>query len=357
MTASVSGRGTDPPPLLALTMGDPAGIGPELALKVWRATADGGSSGYALVLYGDPAAVRAHAAACGEQDPTATVAGPEDARAVWPARLPVIPVAAASPVTPGRPEAANAAAVIGAIEAATAAVVQGKAAAVVTNPIAKSVLKAAGFKHPGHTEFLGELAGRFFGNGPYRPLMMLAADELRVVPLTVHIPLAAVPRAITAQGIADAVTTLDAALVRDFGLGLQGRPRIAVAGLNPHAGESGMLGREEQDVIAPALARLRGRGYAVTGPHSADTLFHAAARSSYDAVLAMYHDQALIPIKTLAFDRAVNVTLGLPFIRTSPDHGTAFDIAGKGIANPSSLMAALALAARLAANRQQAAAP
>jgi 4-hydroxythreonine-4-phosphate dehydrogenase len=339
-------------PLLALTMGDPAGIGLEITLEIRRKAAAGeGAASYAVVLYADPGAVSLYANRAGEADPTVVISDIAEARELWPARLPVVPVATAAPIEPGRPDVANAPAVIAAIEAATSAVVGGEAAAVVTNPLAKSVLQAAGFPHPGHTEFLAELAVRLAGGRSYRPVMMLAADELRVVPLTVHVPLAAVPRFLKPELIVETVEILDTALVRDFGLASGRRPRIAVAGLNPHAGENGTLGREEQQVIAPALSGLRERGYDVTGPHSADTLFHEAARSGYDAVLAMYHDQGLIPIKTLAFDRAVNVTLGLPFIRTSPDHGTAFDIAGKGLASASSLAHALELAARLSSNR------
>ena len=340
------------PPLLALTMGEPAGVGLELTLKIWHAaSAVAGSRPYALVLYADPAAVTAYALRAGLPDPGVVVTHPQDAHALWPARLPIMPVRLGHAIEPGRPDAANAAAVIASIEQATAAVAAGHAAALVTNPIAKSVLYEAGFTHPGHTEFLAELADRYVGGGPWRPVMMLASDELRVVPLTVHIPLAAVPGALTVALIMDTVRILEAALVRDFALGGSSRPRIAVAGLNPHAGEGGAMGTEEQRIIAPAIAALRAEGLAITGPHSADTLFHAEARAGYDAVIAMYHDQALIPIKTLAFDRAVNVTLGLPFVRTSPDHGTAFDIAGSGRASPASLTAALVMAARLAANR------
>lgn len=348
-------------------MGDPAGIGLELTLKVWHAAQgshggsaqgpQGNSQPYAVVLHGDCAALAEYARRAGLPDPSVRVNDPQEALAHWPERLPVIPVELARPVVPGKPDPANAPAVIASIEQATAAVVSGQAAALLTNPIAKSVLYEAGFAHPGHTEFLAELASRFAGGGPWRSVMMLASDELRVVPLTVHVPLAAVPSSLSPELIIETARIVDAALRRDFALGGGGRPRIAVAGLNPHAGESGTMGREEQDIIAPALASLRAEGLAITGPHSADTLFHAEARARYDAVIAMYHDQALIPIKTLAFDRAVNVTLGLPFLRTSPDHGTAFDIAGTGRASPASLAAALSLAARLAQNRAAARTP
>ncbi len=333
-------------------MGEPAGVGLELTLKIWRAAnASPAAQPYALVLYADPDAVAAYARRAGLPDPCIVLDHLHEAHTLWPARLPVIPISLVHAIEPGRPDVANAAAVISSIEQATAAVVAGSAAAVVTNPIAKSVLHQAGFAHPGHTEFLAALAGRLRKGGPWRPVMMLASDELRVVPLTVHIPLAAVPGALSADLIIETARILEAALVRDFALRSRKRPRIAVAGLNPHAGEGGTMGSEEERVIAPAIAKLRAEGLDITGPHSADTLFHAEARAGYDAVLAMYHDQALIPIKTLAFDRAVNVTLGLPFVRTSPDHGTAFDIAGTGRASPASLAAALALAARLATNR------
>ena len=343
-------------PLLALTMGEPAGIGLELTLKIWeKARALETAPAYALLLYGDPAAVAACARRAGLPDPCKVVSAPDEARAHWPAALPVLPIPLARTVEPGRPNPANGAAVIAAIEQAVAAVTSGQAAAVVTNPIAKSVLYEAGFTHPGHTEFLAELASRLAGNGPWRPVMLLASDELRIVPLTVHIPLADVPNAISQELIVETARILHEALMRDFALGAGRRPRIAVTGLNPHAGEGGAMGTEEQRIIAPAIASLRAQGLAITGPHPADTLFHAQARAGYDAVIAMYHDQALIPIKTLAFDRAVNVTIGLPFVRTSPDHGTAFDIAGTGKASPASLSAALDLAGRLAVNRARAA--
>ena len=333
-------------------MGEPAGVGLELTLKVWQAArASTSRQPYQLLLFGDPSAVAACAKRAGLPDPCRPVSAPQEAAGLWPAYLPVVPIPLARPVEPGRPDPANGAAVIAAIEQATAAVVRGEAAALVTNPIAKSVLYQAGFAHPGHTEFLAELASRYAGGGPWRPVMMLASDELRVVPLTVHIPLASVPAALSRELIVETARIIEAALERDFALGGGSRPRIAVAGLNPHAGESGTMGREEQDIIAPAIASLRAEGLAISGPHSADTLFHPEARAGYDAVIAMYHDQALIPIKTLAFDRAVNVTLGLPFVRTSPDHGTAFDIAGTGRASPASLAAALSLAAELARNR------
>ena len=238
---------------------------------------------------------------------------------------------------------------IGAIDRAVADVQGGRAAALVTNPINKEALYRAGFHHPGHTEYLGELAGLLYGKPGLTPIMMLASPQLRVVPVTIHLALRQAIAALTSAMIVTAGRVTRTALQRDFGIAA---PVLAVAGLNPHAGEGGSLGREDMDIVAPAIAELRAAGIDARGPLAADTMFHAAARQSYDAALCMYHDQALIPIKTLDFDGAVNVTLGLPFIRTSPDHGTAFDIAGQGIARPDSLIAALRLAAEMAARRQ-----
>jgi 4-hydroxythreonine-4-phosphate dehydrogenase len=265
-------------------------------------------------------------------------------------QLPVLHVPGAVASVPGRPDARNGRAVIAAIDLAVSAVMRGDASAVVTNPIAKHVLHETGFRHPGHTEYLGALAAQHRPGRQIMPVMMLAAEEpvIRVVPLTVHEPISRVPGLITAALIIETARITHTALVEQFGIA---HPRIAMAGLNPHAGEHGSIGTEDRDIIAPAIAALRAEGLTVSGPHSADTLFHGSARTTYDAVIAMYHDQALIPIKTLAFDTGVNLTLGLPFVRTSPDHGTAFDIAGRGVASPSSLIAALKMAARLGAQR------
>jgi 4-hydroxythreonine-4-phosphate dehydrogenase len=239
------------------------------------------------------------------------------------------------------------AAIVAALEQATMAALDGAALALVTNPIAKKSLRSIPLEYPGHTAFLGQLAARIAGKA-IRPVMMLVAAELKVVPVTVHIPISAVPRTLTRALIVETVDITADALTQDFGIR---HPRVAVAGLNPHAGEGGLIGTEERDIIAPAIAQLAGAGLAVTGPHSADSLFHADARHTYDAAIAMYHDQALIPLKTLAFDRGVNVTLGLPFVRTSPDHGTAFALAGTGKARPDSFLAALQLAAELGTRR------
>ena len=257
--------------------------------------------------------------------------------------LAVLPVPFAAPALPGRPDPANAPGVVAAIDRAVALVMSGAAGAVVTAPISKAVLKAgAGFAHPGHTEYLAHLAGGA------DVAMMLAAPGLRVVPATIHIPLAQVPAALTPAVLERAIRITRTALIRDFAIPA---PRIAVAGLNPHAGESGTMGREEIEVMIPVLDRLRAEGFDLSGPLPADTMFHPEARARYDAAVCAYHDQALIPLKTLDFHGGVNVTLGLPFVRTSPDHGTAFDIAGRGLARPDSLIAALRLADELARRR------
>ena len=253
-----------------------------------------------------------------------------------------LPITAA----PGKPDATSAPAAIASIRRAVADVMAGHAAAIVTNPVAKNVLYRSGFAEPGHTEFLARLAAEITGKTVH-PVMMLWSAELAVVPVTIHLPLRDVVAMLTTDLIVETGRIVARDLAARFGIA---RPRLAVAGLNPHAGEEGAMGEEDRTIVAPAVARLKAEGIDAIGPLPADTLFHERARATYDVALCMYHDQALIPIKTLAFDRAVNVTLGLPFVRTSPDHGTAFDIAGTGKADPSSLVAALALAARLAAS-------
>ena len=298
-----------------------------------------------FVLFGDPRAIAERATLMSLRVPVVEIETPVQASALPFGSLAVVPVRCAVAPVPGRTNPANAPAIIRAIELATAAVAAGDAAALVTNPIAKATLTAAGFKHPGHTEFLAELAHRHFPARAWTSVMMLASVELRVVPLTVHVPLARVSSLVTSDLICTTARITAADLARRFGIA---RPRLWVCGLNPHAGESGTLGREEIEIIAPAIATLKAEGLQIEGPYAADTMFHAAARARYDAVIAMYHDQALIPLKTLAFDSGVNVTLGLPFVRTSPDHGTAFDIAGTGKANPVSFVAALRLAAKMA---------
>jgi 4-hydroxythreonine-4-phosphate dehydrogenase len=335
---------------LALTMGDPAGIGIEITAAAWRDRVR--QKLQPFVLLADAEVVAARVMLCGIADvPVTRVPSLAAGVAVFATALPVLHVPCAVASIAGRPDARNGAAVVRVIDLAVAAVVAGEASAVVTNPIAKHVLADAGFSHPGHTEYLAALAAQHHPGQCFTPVMMLAADApcLRVVPLTVHEPIALVPGLITEALISKTVTITHRALIEQFGIAA---PRIAVAGLNPHAGEFGRIGREELDVIAPAIAQARAAGMHVTGPHSADTLFHGPARATYDAVIAMYHDQALIPIKTLAFDTGINLTLGLPFVRTSPDHGTAFDIAGHATASPTSLIAALNMAGQLADKRR-----
>jgi 4-hydroxythreonine-4-phosphate dehydrogenase len=322
---------------VALTLGDPAGIGGEIALKAWASLRDR----LAFVLIGDVGHMERLADALGLE--VREVPDPETAELAMPFGLPVLHHPLPRPAPPGRPDPANAAAVVEIIARGVALTRDGRAVALCTNPIHKKALRdGAGFAFPGHTEFLAHLSG-----APL-PVMMLAAPALRVVPVTVHVPLAEVPRRLTRELLDATLRITHRALIGDFGLAA---PRIAVAGLNPHAGEGGAMGREEVEVIAPVLAALRAEGMEITGPHSADTLFHAAARARYDAAVCMYHDQALIPLKTLDFAHGVNVTLGLDFVRTSPDHGTAYDIAGELRADASSLIAALELARAMGGTR------
>ncbi|MBC6437605.1 MAG: 4-hydroxythreonine-4-phosphate dehydrogenase PdxA [Rhodobacteraceae bacterium] len=318
---------------IALTCGEPAGIGPEIAAKAWVAL----RADLPFAVIGDAR----HFTGFGV--PVARVPAPADALHVFANALPVLDNPFPAPATPGRPTTENAQSVINVIARGADLVSKGKARALTTAPIHKKALQdGAGFRFPGHTEYLAHLTGTD------RVVMMLASDLLRVVATTIHIPLAEVPRTLTPELLGDTIRITAAGLAQDLGIK---RPRLAVAGLNPHAGEGGAIGREDIEVIAPVIAALAAEGLAVTGPHSADTLFHAAARRRYDAVVAMYHDQALIPIKTLAFETGVNVTLGLPFVRTSPDHGTALDIAGTGQADPQSLIEALKRADEMACTR------
>ncbi|PWC53160.1 4-hydroxythreonine-4-phosphate dehydrogenase PdxA [Azospirillum sp. TSO22-1] len=326
---------------LAVTMGEPAGIGGEIVLKAWAERRSTGVPPF--VVLDDPDRLTRLASLIGLAAPVRAVAGPEEAGAVFDSALPVLPLALAAPVEPGRPDPANGAAVIAGIDRAVELVRAGRASAVVTNPIQKSALYAAGFRHPGHTEYLAHLAGM-----SEEPVMMLAGGGLRVVPVTIHVSVRQAVEMLTAEAIVHCGRVTAAALARDFGIAV---PRLAVAALNPHAGEGGSMGREEIEVIAPAVAALCAEGIDATGPWPADTLFHARARARYDAVLCMYHDQALIPLKTVDFDTGVNVTLGLPFVRTSPDHGTALDLAGTGKASASSLVAAMRMAAEMAVAR------
>ncbi len=337
--------GSEPATLpLAVTMGEPAGIGGEIALQAWLGRCPQDPVFY---LIDDPDRLAALAATLGWPAPVRAIAAPAQAPEIFARALPVMPVGRVLRGRAGHPDPADAPAILGAIEAAVADVRAGRAAALVTNPIHKDSLYRAGFRHPGHTEYLAELAGEGAS-----PVMMLVCPELRVVPVTIHLALRQAVESLTAAAIVAAGRVTEAALRQDFGVAA---PVLAIAGLNPHAGEAGGLGREEIDIIAPAIAELRAIGIDARGPFAADTMFHAEARRSYDAALCMYHDQALIPIKTIDFDGGVNVTLGLPFVRTSPDHGTAFAIAGRGVARAGSLIAALRLAAEMAARRRAAA--
>jgi 4-hydroxythreonine-4-phosphate dehydrogenase len=325
---------------LALTMGEPAGIGGEIALQAWLRRGEGVPAFY---LIDDPQRIADLARAVGWTVPVRTLDRHDRVASVFADALPVAPLGGAPAARAGHPDPADQALVLRAIDIAVADVAARRAAALVTNPINKDALYRAGFRHPGHTEYLAALAG-----SKVPGVMMLAGRDLRVVPVTIHLALREAIDALSSDAIIHAGRVVDAALRRDFAIAA---PVIVVAGLNPHAGEQGGLGREDIDIIAPAVAALRAAGIDARGPLAADTMFHAAARRNYGAALCMYHDQALIPIKTLDFDGAVNVTLGLPFIRTSPDHGTAFDIAGRGVARPDSLIAALKLAAEMAARR------
>jgi 4-hydroxythreonine-4-phosphate dehydrogenase len=317
--------------MIALTMGDPAGIGGELTVRLLTET------DCPFVALDVPERLAAIA-----KVPVQEVFSVAEARSIFPSAIPVLRVPLAAPVIPGHPDPANAPSVIVSIERATRLALAGDVDGIVTNPISKAVLYQAGFAYPGHTEFLAALTG--VGHS----VMMLAAPALRVVPVTVHVPLRAAIAMLTQELIVAVARITHASLLKDFA---SPHPRIAVAGLNPHAGEGGSLGQEELTIIAPAIEQLRAEGMDISGPWPPDTLFTPAARETYDVALCMYHDQALIPLKTLDRDNGVNVTLGLPIVRTSPDHGTAFDIAGSGRADPSSLRAALRLATEIGQRR------
>jgi 4-hydroxythreonine-4-phosphate dehydrogenase len=330
---------------LALTLGEPAGIGADITLAAWRRRSELALPPFYLLA--DPVDLARRAKRLALDVPIAVVE-PAAAASAFGTALPVVDIGVAVTAEPGRPDPSSAPAALAAIHRAVADVEAGLAAAIVTNPVAKNVLYRSGFAEPGHTEYLAKLAQGRAGK-PLHPVMMLWSPELAVVPVTIHLPLREVVARLSTHLIVETGRIVARDLVARFGLA---RPRLVVAGLNPHAGEDGALGKEDLDLVRPAVERLQADGIDARGPLPADTLFHAAARASYDAALAMYHDQALIPIKTLAFDHAVNVTLGLPFVRTSPDHGTAFDIAGTGRADATSLVAALALAARLSARSE-----
>jgi 4-hydroxythreonine-4-phosphate dehydrogenase len=329
-------------PPLVLTLGEPAGIGPDLALMVWRRRAE--LDLHPFYVRGDVGLLARRARLLGLDVPIEIVE-PQAARACFAFALPVAAIGVTATAAPGEPDVSSAPAAIASIRLAVTDVLTGRAAAVVTNPVAKNVLYRSGFAEPGHTEYLARLVQEQTGEIA-RPVMMLWSPELAVVPVTIHLPLKDVVQRLSVDLIVETGRIVARDLAARFGLS---KPRLAIAGLNPHAGEDGALGEEDGAIVAPAIARLRAEGIDARGPLPADSLFHQAARATYDVALCMYHDQALIPIKTLAFDHAVNVTLGLPFVRTSPDHGTAFDIAGSGRVDSSSLVAAIHLAARLAA--------
>jgi len=324
---------------LALTMGDPAGVGGECTLRAWLARR-GGHPFFAL---DDPNRLAALARGLGLDVPIDTVANAADAAKMFGRALPVFPMPLPVAAIPGRPDSANAPVVVDSIARAAAMAMSGEVGAIVTNPINKAALYSAGFAHPGHTEFLAAITGV-----PGESIMMLACPLLRVVPVTVHVSLRDAIAMLTPEAIVAAARTVHAALRRDFGIA---RPRLAIAGLNPHAGEQGALGTEETTLVMPAIEQLRREGMDVSGPWPPDTMFTRLARPQYDVAICLYHDQALIPLKTLDMDHGVNVTLGLPIVRTSPDHGTAYDIAGKGMADPTSLLAAIDLAGELARAR------
>jgi 4-hydroxythreonine-4-phosphate dehydrogenase len=326
---------------LALTSGEPAGIGPDIALAAWLRRRELDLPPFFLL--GDRAFFAERARMLGLNVELADAAV-EETVAAFAKALPVVATGEIATARPGQPDDTSATAALASIRQAVDHVKRGTASAVVTNPIAKSVLYRAGFRHPGHTEFLATLAAD--GGRPPQPVMMLWSPALAVVPVTIHLSVREAVATLSSERIVTTARIVAADMKAHFGIA---RPRLAVSGLNPHAGEDGSLGREDIEIVTPAIDALRAEGIDARGPLPADTMFHAAARKTYDCAICMYHDQALIPIKTIAFEDAVNVTLGLPFIRTSPDHGTAFDIAGSGKANPSSLAAALRLAARMAA--------
>jgi 4-hydroxythreonine-4-phosphate dehydrogenase len=333
--------------ILALTSGDPAGIGPDITLAAWLLRNERQLPAFCYLGAAEILEERARLLAL--DVPIRQVACFDEAASQFVMALPVLPLEQArQQVIPGKADVALAAGTIAAITSAVEATLAGQAAAIVTNPISKSVLRQAGFAFPGHTEFLAHLATQK-GHAVLRPVMLMAAPKLRVVPVTIHVPLSEVPRLITAELILSTAEIAIEGLQTSFGIA---HPRVAFCGLNPHAGENGEMGHEEIEVIAPAISAFAGRGFDVSGPYPADTLFHDEARQQFDLILAMYHDQGLIPFKTLAFHDGVNVTLGLPFVRTSPDHGTAYGLAGTGRASPESLIQALKLAADMVRARR-----
>jgi 4-hydroxythreonine-4-phosphate dehydrogenase len=342
------GPSTGAPPL-AVTMGEPAGIGSEVLLKTWATLKSADTVPFFAIADADH--LRRMAARIAVDVRIIEIHSPSEAPHDFPRGLPVMNEPLKEPAVPGAPITANGRAVIESIERAVSFALEGEVGGIVTNPIHKATLMASGFPYPGHTEFLAALCSG--GDEPIEPVMMLVCPDLRVVPITIHCGLKDVFEKLTTERIVEQSRVAAAALRRDFGIA---RPRLAIAGLNPHAGEDGAFGREEIEIITPAIRILRADGIEVSGPHPADSLFHDKARTRYDVALCMYHDQALIPLKTIDFDRGVNITLGLPIVRTSPDHGTAFDIAGTGKASPDSLIAAIRTASTMARNRSATAA-
>ena len=333
---------------IAVTMGDPAGISTEISAYSWKKISKEQCSTFFVL--SRASLFEEYNSSNSQKIAFEIIQSPEDAFAVFPHALPILELPKQVLARPGQPNPANGEMIIKSISIAVDLVQSKQASSLVTTPINKHVLYQAGFEFPGHTEYLAKLAIQ--GNEPApRPVMMLVSSQLRTVPLTIHMPLADVPKMITKRLIQETVHIISIDMKKYFGLS---SPHIAVSGLNPHAGENGSMGRTEIEIIEPALRQLKAQGINVSGPHPADTLFHAKARKNYDVVLAMYHDQALIPIKTLGFDEGVNTTLGLPFVRTSPDHGTAYDIAGKGLSNPQSMMEAIKLAHSMSANLERA---
>jgi len=332
-------------PTLAVTLGDPAGIGPEIITKAWSALRQ---TGPAFVVVGD---LQQLASTSGPPLPLQRIGSADEAAAIFADALPVLDLPLTSPVVAGQPSGVHAQAIIGWIETAVGLALSGEVSGIVTAPIAKAPLYEAGFAFPGHTEFLGMLTAKASHDAVRGPIMMLAAGDLRAIPATVHHAIAEVPDLLTIECLVRTGVIADQALRKDFGIA---SPRLVMSGLNPHAGEGGKVGREEIDVISPAVRALRDLGIDCNGPAPADTLFHPEARRAYDVVICMYHDQALIPVKMLDFWSGVNVTLGLPVVRTSPDHGVAFDIAGRGLARADSMIAAIRLAADIAERRRAA---
>ena len=324
---------------LVLTLGEPAGVGPEIIAAAWRARS---SDALPFAVIGDAGLLRRQDA------PVVEIFAPLEAREASSRGLPVIHRPLPAPVAVGQPDPANAAAVADGIEEAVSLCLAGEASGLVTAPIAKAPMYASGFRFPGHTEFIAELTADAPYPGTRGPVMMLTAKDLRACLVTIHVALDQVAELVTAERVARTARVVHESLKRDFAIA---QPRLAMAALNPHAGEGGALGLQEIETLIPVAEQLRGEGIAITDPKPADTLFHEDARATYDAAICMYHDQALIPVKTLDFWGGVNVSLGLPIIRTSPDHGTGFDIAGRGIARPDSLIAAIRLASEMAAAR------